>query len=95
MVLHYPVREGEMIQYYDVMSLYPFVCKYLKFPIGHPKIHVGDACRDKKAMLSKEGLVKCTVLPLNRLYQPVLPFRSIKKLILSMQDERSRMQLFG
>ena len=57
------------------MSLYPFVFKYLKFPEGHPKIHGGDACRDKQAMLSKEGLIKCTALPPKRLYHPVLPFR--------------------
>jgi len=46
MVHHYAIREGETIQYYDVMSLYPYVCKYFKFPVGHPKIHVGDVCRD-------------------------------------------------
>ena len=45
------------------MSLYPYVCKYSKFPVGHPTIHVGDACRDTQAMLSKEGIIKCTVLP--------------------------------
>ncbi len=26
---------GETIQYVDVMSLYPYVCKYFNFPIGH------------------------------------------------------------
>jgi hypothetical protein len=30
-VLHYAKREGKGIQYYDVMSLYPFVCKYFEF----------------------------------------------------------------
>ena len=55
MVLHYVIREGEMIQYCDIMSLNPFVRKYSKFPIGHAKIHVGDSCRDKQAMLRKES----------------------------------------
>ena len=32
MVLHYAIREGETIQYYDEMSLYTYVCKYFKFP---------------------------------------------------------------
>jgi hypothetical protein len=37
MRLHYKIREGkESVQYCDVMSLYPFICKYFKFPIGHP-----------------------------------------------------------
>jgi hypothetical protein len=53
--LHYKIREGEeTIQYVDIMSLYPYVGKYFKFPVGHPTIHVGDACRDIDAMLKKE-----------------------------------------
>jgi len=52
MRLHYKIREGEeTVQYVDVMSLYPYVCKYFKFPLGHPVIHVGDACQDTEAML--------------------------------------------
>jgi hypothetical protein len=44
MRLHYKIREGEeTIQYVDVKSLYTFVCKYFKYPIGHPTVHVGDA----------------------------------------------------
>ena len=42
MRLHYKIVENESIQYCDVMSLYPYICKYYKFPIGHPVIHVGD-----------------------------------------------------
>ena len=47
MVHHYAIRQGETIQFYDVMSLYPYVYKYHKFPVGNPKIHVGDGFRDK------------------------------------------------
>ena len=79
-MLHYATREGETIEYYDVISLYPYVCKCSKFPLGRPTIHVGDACRDKQAMLSKEGLIKCTVLLPKRLYHPVLPYRCNIKL---------------
>ena len=61
--LHYKVWERESIQYLDVMSLYPFVCKYFKFPKGHPVIHVRDACRDMDTMLQKEGLIKCILPP--------------------------------
>jgi hypothetical protein len=63
------------------MSLYPYICKYYKFPLGHPVIHVGDACQDIEAMLRKEGFVKCTILPPRRLYHPVLPFRCNNKLL--------------
>ena len=54
MRLHYKVRENETIQYVDVMRLYPHISKYLKFPIGHPIIHVGDACNDKEACLRSD-----------------------------------------
>jgi hypothetical protein len=42
--------EGETIQQCDVMSLYTYICKYIKFPVGHPVIHVGDTCTDADAM---------------------------------------------
>jgi hypothetical protein len=41
MRLHYKAAEGETIQYVDVMFLYPYICKYFKFPIGHPVIQAG------------------------------------------------------
>jgi hypothetical protein len=64
MRLHYKIREGkESVQYCDVMSLYPYIWKYFKFPIGHPTIHVGNACADKEACLKIEGLMKCTIVP--------------------------------
>jgi hypothetical protein len=60
-------QDVETIQYCDVMSLYPYVCKYGKFPLGHPTIHAGDDCRDIDAMLQKEGIIKCCVMPLRKL----------------------------
>ena len=82
MRLHCKIREGEeTIQYVDVMSLYPYICKYAKFPVRHPVVHAGDACRDAEAMLQKKGLIKCTVLPPKRLYHPVLQYRCNNKLL--------------
>ena len=78
MRLHYKVRENEAVQYVDVMSLYPYICKYLKFPIGHPRIHVGDACKDVEACLRMDGLIMCTIVPLQKLYHPVIPYRCNK-----------------
>jgi hypothetical protein len=75
MRLHYKAAEGETIQYVDVMSLYPYICKYFKFPVGHPVIHAGDDCANIAVMLRKEGLTKCTILPPKHLFHPVLPFR--------------------
>jgi len=33
---YYRVKEREKIHYVEVMSLYPYICKYGKFPLGHP-----------------------------------------------------------
>ena len=81
MRLHHKARDDETVQYVDVISLYPCVCKSFKFPIGHPIIHFGDACLDKDTMLKNEGLIKCRVLPPERLYHPVLSFRCNKLLL--------------
>jgi len=53
MLLHYKAREGETIQYVDVMNLYPYICKYFKFRVGHPVIHVGEGCNDNEDWLRK------------------------------------------
>ena len=36
-VEYYKAGDGEQIKYVDVCSLYPWVCKYGKFPVGHSK----------------------------------------------------------
>jgi len=75
MRLHYMIREGEeTVQYVDVNSLYPYVCKYFKFPVGHPVIHVGDMSR-QRGHVAKGGLIKCCILHPMKLYHPVLRFR--------------------
>jgi len=82
MCLHYIANDNdETIQYVDVMSLYPYICIYFKFPVGHPVIHVGDACSDIHACLRMEGLIKCSVVPPDKLYHPVLPYRCSNKLM--------------
>jgi len=82
MRFHYNIREGEKIlKYVDSKSPYPSVCKYFKFPMGHPVIHVGEACQDTVAMLQKEESIKCCVLPPQRLYQSLLPFRCNDRLL--------------
>ena len=80
MRLHYKIAGGETIQYVYVMSLYPLVCKYFKFPIGHPTIHVRDACHEMQAMLLKDGLMKCSIMAPRHLYRPALPFLCNKRI---------------
>jgi hypothetical protein len=75
MRLHYEIREEERsVKYYDVMSLYSYICKYFKFSIDHPVIHVSDVCADKEACLKMDELMKCMVVPPKDLYHPVLHF---------------------
>src|SRR5271170_7216804 len=76
--LYYKKEPGEIISYVDVCSLYPFINKYGKYPIAHPQILTANLTTD---ITQYEGLIKCKVLPPDRLYHPVLPVRLNKKLI--------------
>ena len=76
---YYRGKQGEQIRYVDVISLYPYICKYGKFPVGHPEVYVGAAC--PLDCLDREGIMKCSVLPSRKLYNPVLPYKSNSKLM--------------
>jgi len=79
---HYKIEGNrETIQYCDIMSLYPYICKYFKFPTGHPVINVGDKCKSIDSCLQMEGLIKCTVVPPKDLFHSVVPYRWNKKLL--------------
>ena len=64
--LFYESKPDEDIRYVDFTSLYPYVCKYAKFPVGHPEIYQAD-----KIPLHVEGLLKCKILPPQNLFLPV------------------------
>ena len=66
------------------MSLYPYICKYFKFPISHPRIHVGDACKDVETFLRMEGVIKCTIVQPQKLYHLLHPYRCSKKRLFSL-----------
>lgn len=74
--LHYKTNKDEMVQYYDFTSRYPWTNKYCRYSVGHPTIITDDF----KDISSYFGLVKIKVLPPQRLYHPVLPYRSQGKL---------------
>lgn len=60
--------------------MYPYVCKYGKFPVGHPKIHVGEnKCASRG--LHVDGLLKCKILPPTNLYHPILPVKLHERLM--------------
>ena len=66
--------KNETIEYCYVISLYPYICNYFKFPLGHLTVHVGDTCRNVDACLKMDGLIGCTIVPPKRLFHPVLPY---------------------
>ena len=60
---------GESIKYVDFTSLYPYVNKYKKYPVGHPTV-ITENFRDIKDYF---GIAKVIILPPKRLYFPILP----------------------
>ena len=76
-VLNYSVKNGEKIKYYDVTSLYPFICKTSSFPLGHPRIYIGSQCDEltsgnNQNLNNVQGLIKCKILPPQNLFLPLL-----------------------
>ena len=74
--LRYEVSEGERIMYVDFTSLYPYVNKYARYPVGHPDIITSDF----QPLSRYFGIAKVKILPPRGLYHPVLPYRSNGKL---------------
>ncbi|XP_051172370.1 uncharacterized protein LOC127288773 [Leptopilina boulardi] len=82
----YEIKEGEKIEYKDICSLYPYICKTGKFPVGHPKLYIGEGeCKQftgtEYDITNVEGLVLCQILPPRDLYHPLLPVRQHGKLM--------------
>ena len=70
--LYHEIDEStqDELKYIDVCSLYPFICKYGHFPLGHPTI-LSQENIDKDNMGQYQGLIKCKVLPPTNLYHPL------------------------
>ncbi|XP_055389326.1 uncharacterized protein LOC129618545 [Condylostylus longicornis] len=81
--LYYKIQANEKICYYDFTSLYPYVNKNCKYPIGHPKIYNSQECLQFENDISKiDGLIKCAVLPPQNLWLPILPIRANNKMLM-------------
>ena len=73
--------EAEPIHYTDITSLYPYVCRNKRFPIGHPIRLCGPGLQRSNPRLEYfEGAIKCKVLPPTNLKIPLLPYRCNGKL---------------
>lgn len=78
----------EKIKYVDVCSLYPWVCKYGKYPVGHPKIIEGGGCNallgNDNCIYGIEGLNKYIILLPHNLFHSVLPRKVHNKLMFAL-----------
>jgi hypothetical protein len=73
-------QKDQDISYVDVTSLYPYINKTDKIPIGHHEI-VTEGFTD---IQQYEGLIKCKILPPRGLYIPVLPVKMNNKLLFTL-----------
>ena len=71
--------QDSVILYYDVCSLYPYICKYGDFPIGHPEIYTPET-GFPTSIDSLTGFIKLVILPPKQLFFPVLPIKINEKL---------------
>ena len=75
-LLYYKVKENERVKYVDFTSLYSWVNKYCRYPVGHPTVITKDLGDIKNYF----GIAKVKILPPRGLYHPVLLYRSNGKL---------------
>ena len=61
----YKTKQIEEIHCVDVISLYPFLCKYGKFPVRHPKEYVGTEYPPE--LFYSEGIIKWKFLSIRKL----------------------------
>ena len=81
--LYHESTTEEKILYYDFCSMYPYVIKYCRFPVGPPTIIKEFSSMDISAFF---GLIFCRILPPKKLYFPVLPTRQHGRLMFVLCD---------
>src|SRR6476661_6859128 len=74
-LLHNFKDKNQKGRYIDVVSLYPTVMYYDKYPVGHPIKIIKPESYDPNWF----GFVYCKILPPRGLYQPVLPYKQKTK----------------
>jgi len=67
----------QKIKYYDVTSLYPYINKVGKVPLGHPQM----ITEKFRSIDTYKRLIKCKILPPKGIYIPILPYRANGKLL--------------
>ena len=80
------VDDGRLLIYEDVTSLYPFINATKEYPVGHPEVILENFGDPNTACDRYFGFMKCTILPPEKLYIPVLPgkYGSDQKLLFTL-----------
>ena len=74
------LSKGERIQFLDVCSQYPFANYKRPYPYSHPTIYLEND-PNLPPIDKWNGVIKCTVLPPQNLFLPVLPYKCNSKLM--------------
>lgn len=88
-VIEHKCADDEEIKYVDFTSLYPYVLKNRRYPVGHPIL----ITQDFKSIDQYFGFVSCTLLPPFDLQIPVLPIQSNNLLIFGLCTKCCQNQL--
>ena len=78
--LYHECCSRQKIKYYDITSLYPFVQKTCKYPIGAPRIITENFSKTEDYF----GLIHCKILAPRKLLFPILPTRIDCKLVFAL-----------
>jgi hypothetical protein len=81
---HAPTLKGAEMREYAVCGYNVHLSVYtqvFQVSVGHPVIHVGDTCIDKESCQRMDGQMKCSIVPPEKLYHPVLPILANQKLM--------------
>lgn len=90
--LYHKFSNGEQVHCVDVCNLYLFICKYGRFPVGHPTVITENCANLNNREKPYEGLIKCKVLPPTNLLHPVSPFWANNKLMFPLCATCARMK---
>ena len=88
--LYHAVKPNEKIHYVDYTSLYPWVNKTQRYPIGHPEFISNPGTTDVTRYF---GFIKCKITAPYGLYHPVLPSKEGGKLTFPLCGACAREQL--
>ena len=88
--LHHAVADNEKIHYVDYTSLYPWVNKTQRYPVGHPEFISNPGTTDITGYF---GFIQCKITAPYGLYHPVLPCKEGGKLTFPLYAACAREQL--